>query len=144
MSGRSFLDSNILVYTDDRDAPEKQRVALDLVESARIEGLGVVSTQVLQEYYSAATRKLGVSPDTARRKVELFAHFDLVPVELDVILTAIDFHRLNSISFWDALIIRAAMVSGCAILYSEDLQTGRRIDGLQIVNPFEPACARRD
>jgi predicted nucleic acid-binding protein len=136
MSGRSFLDTNVLVYTDDQDAPDKQKIALDLVERARIEAVGVVSTQVLQEYYSAATRKLGVLPDTARRKVELFAHFDLVPVELDLILTAIDFHRLNSVSFWDALIIRAALVSGCTILYSEDLQTGRRIDGLQIVNPF--------
>lgn len=139
MSGRSFLDTNVLVYTDDHDAPDKQKIALDLVERARMEATGVVSTQVLQEYYSAATRKLGVSPDTARRKVELFAHFDLVPVELDLILTAIDFHRLNSVSFWDALILRAAMVSGCTTLYSEDLQTGRRIDGLQIVNPFAPA-----
>ena len=136
MGVRSFLDSNILVYTDDQDAPEKQSAALDLIEEARLRRSGVISTQVLQEYFVAATRKLKVRPGIARRKVEIFARLDVVQVDLDLILGAIDLYRLHALSFWDALIIRAALANGCTVLYSEDLQTGQRLNGLQIVNPF--------
>jgi predicted nucleic acid-binding protein len=98
--------------------------------------IGVVSTQVLQEYFTAATRQLHVRPDIARRKVETFARLDLVQVDLDLILSAIDLHRLHAVSFWDALIVRAALANGCAVLYSEDPQMGQRINGLRVVNPF--------
>jgi predicted nucleic acid-binding protein len=137
MSARSFLDSNILVYTDDTGAPEKQAQALDLLERCRIEQSGVVSTQVLQEYFVTSTKKLKVSVEVARRETELFGHFSLVRIGLEDILAATDLHRAHQISFWDALIVRAALRSGCSILFSEDLQTGRRIDGLEIMNPFK-------
>jgi predicted nucleic acid-binding protein len=136
MPGRSFLDSTLLVYTDDRSEPRKQEAALALVELCRRRSSGVVSSQVLQEYFVAATRKLGVPAEIARRKVELFARFDLFVIGLDDILAAIDLHRLHRFSLWDALIVRAASRSGCSVLFSEDLQHGRRIDGLEIVNPF--------
>jgi len=136
MPGRSFLDSNVLVYSDDRGEPRKQEAALGLLESCRRRSTGVVSSQVLQEYFAAATHKLGVSAEIARRKVELFARFDLVLIGLEDILGAIDLHRLHGFSLWDALIVRAATRSGCSVLYSEDLQAGRRIEGLEIVNPF--------
>ena len=136
MPVRSFLDSNVLVYTDDRSAPEKQETALALLELCRRRSSGVVSSQVLQEYFVTATRKLGVSAEIARRKVEIFAHFDLVLIGLEDILSAIDLHRLHGFSLWDGLVVRAAVRSGCSVLYSEDLQPGRRVDGLQIVNPF--------
>ncbi|HEX2218255.1 MAG TPA: PIN domain-containing protein [Gemmatimonadales bacterium] len=136
MSGRSFLDTNVLIYTDDHDAPEKQRRAIEVYERARRRRTGVVSTQVLQEYFVGATRKLGVEAAVARRKVELFAHLDLVRIDLGTILAAIDFQRLHQVSFWDALIVQAALAGGCATLLSEDMQHGRRIDGLEIVNPF--------
>jgi predicted nucleic acid-binding protein len=136
MSGRSFLDTNVLVYTDDQDAPEKQRRALDLVAECRRRRSGVVSTQVLQEYFVTVTRKLGVPADLARRKTELFGRLHLVTTGLDDILAAIDLHRLHGVPFWDALIVRAAQVAGCTRLLSEDLQAGRRFDGLEVVNPF--------
>ncbi len=136
MSGRSFLDSNILIYTDDHDAPEKQRRTIEVYERARRRRTGVVSTQVLQEYFVGATRKLGVEATVARRKVELFARLDLVRIDLGIILAAIDFQRLHQASFWDALIVQAALAGGCATLLSKDMQHGRRIDGLEIVNPF--------
>ncbi len=136
MSERSFFDTNVLIYTDDRAAPEKQRIALDLLEQAFLERGGVVSTQVLQEYFVAATRKLGVDAVLARRKVELFARLDTVQIGVDLVLAAIDLHRLHTISFWDALIVRAALNGGCAVLFSEDLQPGQRIEGLRVVNPF--------
>ena len=72
MNARSCFDSNILVYTDDAGAPEKQARALDLLELCRTERSGVVSTQVLQEYFVTTTRKLQVPAETARRKVEIF------------------------------------------------------------------------
>lgn len=136
MSARSFIDSNILVYTDDHDNPRKQTKALDLIERERKRGTGVVSTQVLNEYFNAVTRKLGVPSPLARRKVELLARMNLMLIHLDDILAAIDLHRLHQFSYWDALVIRTALQAGCSTLYSEDLQHGRKIDGLALVDPF--------
>lgn len=143
MSGRNFFDSNVLVYTDDDDAPAKKAKALELYAACRREGSGVVSTQVLQEYFVAATRKLGLDAALARRKTELFGRLQLVPIGLDHILAAIDLHRLHALSFWDALIVRAALAAGCTRLYSEDLQDGWRLDGLEVVNPFRRAGMER-
>jgi predicted nucleic acid-binding protein len=136
MRDRSFLDSNVLVYTDDASSPAKQRTALDLIARCRRRGEGVVSLQVLQEYFAISTRKLGVDAAVARRKVELFSQLSMVATDVDDVLGAIDLHRLHRFSFWDALVIRSALQAGCARLYSEDLQHGRHIDGLEIVNPF--------
>ena len=136
MSDRSFFDTYVLVYTDDKAMPAKQRRAIELIAEHRRAGTGVLSSQVLQEYFVTVTRKLQVDAKIARRKVELLAEFDLVIPDLDDILAAIDLHRLHGFSFWDALVLRAAKQSACVVLYSEDLQPGRVIDGVQIVNPF--------
>jgi predicted nucleic acid-binding protein len=136
MSARSFFDTNVLIYTDDESSPAKQRRALALIAENRRGGTGVVSMQVLQEYFVAVTRKLNLDPRIARRKVELLAEFDVVSPEVTDILAAVDLHRLHNFSFWDALIIRAAEQSGCAVLLSENLQHAREIDGLRIMNPF--------
>ena len=136
MSARSFFDTNILIYTDDKAAPAKQRRALSLVEEHRRAGSGVVSSQVLQEYFVTVTRKLHVEARIARRKVELLAEFNVASPDVGDILAAIDLHRLHGFSFWDALILRAAKQSGCKVLLSEDMQDTREIDGVEIVNPF--------
>ena len=136
MSDRSFFDTNVLVYADYKATPAKQRRAIELVAEHRRAGTGVLSSQVLQEYFVTVTRKLHVEVTIARRKVELLAEFDLVVPGLDDILAAVDLHRLHGFSFWDALVLRAAKESACTILYSEDLQPGRVVDGVQIVNPF--------
>jgi predicted nucleic acid-binding protein len=107
-----------------------------LIARCRRRREGVVSLQILQEYFAISTRKLGVDATIARRKVELFSQLSLVATRLDDVLAAIDLHRLHQFSFWDALVIRSALQAGCARLYSEDLQHGRRIDGVEIVNPF--------
>ncbi|HEX4953268.1 MAG TPA: PIN domain-containing protein [Thermoanaerobaculia bacterium] len=135
MSARSFLDSNVLVYTDDGDSPVKRARALDLFQDLRQSRRGVISTQVLGEYFSVATRKLGVGPQVARRKVELFARLDLVLIDAATILKAIDLHRLRSLSWWDSLIVCAALEANCRVLFSEDLHPGR-IEGLEVINPF--------
>ena len=137
MSARSFFDTNVLIYADDKAAPAKQRRALDLVAEHRRARTGVVSLQVLQEYFVAVTRKLRVDAAIARRKIELLAEFDVAVPEVQDILAAIDLHRLHGFSFWDALILRAAKQAGCSVLFSEDLQPAREIDGVRIVNPFQ-------
>jgi predicted nucleic acid-binding protein len=136
MIARSFFDTSVLICADDKAAPAKQRRALDLVAEHRRAGTGVVSFQVLQEYFVTVTRKLQVDPRIARRKVELLAEFDVVAPELADILAAIDLHRLHGFSFWDAMVLRATKQAGCRVLFSEDMQDSREIDGVHIVNPF--------
>ena len=138
MSVRSFFDTNVLIYADDRSAPTKQRRALELVAEHRRGGTGVVSMQVLQEYFVTATRKLGLDAKVARRKVELLAEFDVAAPDVADILAAIDLHRLHGFSFWDSLVLRSAKQSGCKVLLTEDLQV-REVDGVRIVNPFAKA-----
>jgi predicted nucleic acid-binding protein len=137
MSVRSFFDTNILVYADDDDAPAKQSVAQNLFSNHRRDRTGVVSMQVLQEYFVTVTRKLTFDPRSARRKVELIAELDVVVPEVADILAAIDLLRLHGFSCWDALILRSAQQAGCSVLLSEDFQEGREIDGIRVVNPFQ-------
>jgi predicted nucleic acid-binding protein len=137
MSARSFFDTNVLVYTDDAGSPAKQRRALELVAEHRRAGTGVLSLQVLQEYFVTITGKLKVDARVARRKVELLAEFDVAAPGVSDILAAIDLHRLHEFSFWDALILRAAQQAGCSVLFSENFQHARTADGVRIVNPFE-------
>jgi len=136
MSARSFFDTNVLLYSDDESAPLKQRRSRDLVAEHRQARTGVVSLQVLQEYFANVTRKLHVDTRIARRKVELFAEFDVAVPQVPDILAAIDLHQLHGFSFWDALVVRTAQQSGCTELLSEDFQDGREIDGVRVVNPF--------
>lgn len=133
---RSFIDTNILVYTDDHDAAEKRMRALDIIKEARRSQHGVVSTQVLQEYFVSTTRKLGVAVSVARRKVELFARLQVVTIQISTILAAIDLQRLHNFSFWDALVVHSAKAAGCSILLTEDMQHGQDVEGLKIINPF--------
>jgi predicted nucleic acid-binding protein len=136
MLPRSFFDTNILVYADDTASPAKQRRALDLITEHRRARTGVVSMQILQEYFVTVTQKLHVEAAIARRKVELLAEFDVAAPDVADILASIDLHRLHGFSLWDALVIRSAKQSGCSVLFSEDMQSGRAIEGLQILNPF--------
>jgi predicted nucleic acid-binding protein len=136
MTARSFFDTNVLIYADDKAAPAKQRRALDLVAEHRRAGTGVVSLQVLQEYFVTITRKLRVDHRIARRKVELLTEFDVAATDITDILAAIDLHFLHGFSFWDALVMRSAKQAGCTVLLTEDMQETREIDGVRIVNPF--------
>lgn len=99
-------------------------------------GAAVVSTQVLQEYFVIATRKLGVEAAVARRKVELIGTADVVEVRMNLILGAVDLHRLHQLSFWDALILKCAAAAGCTRLLTEDLQHGQVIEGVRVEDPF--------
>ncbi len=133
---RTFLDTNVLVYCDDELEPVKQRRALEVLDEHTRSRTGVVSLQVLQEFFVTATRKFGLDPGTARRKVEIFAMLEVAEPKISDILAAIDLHRYHGFSYWDALVLRMAKQAGCRRVLSEDMQHGRIIDGVEIVNPF--------
>lgn len=132
----SFLDTNVLVYAVDAADLQRNAQARALVEACLRRGDGVVSTQVLQEFFNVATRKMGIDAAAARRYVELFASLETVQISTELILGAIDLHRLRSISFWDALVVRAASAAGCERVWTEDLQAGATLDGVRVENPF--------
>lgn len=137
MTARCFVDSNVLLYADDNSAGPKRDRARELISELMSTGTAVLSLQVLQEYFAVATKKLGIPADRARQRIELLGRLDVVILGVEDLLSAIDLHRLHQFWIWDALVIRAALNAGCRVLYSEDLQDGRRIDGLEIVNPFK-------
>jgi|SRR5688500_18000255 len=143
MNGLAFFDTNVLVYSDDTSAPLKQERAIALFADHLRKGTAVVSLQVLQEYFAAATRKLGLNPIIAQRKVEIIARARVVCFEVSDVVAAIELHRLTHIPFWDSLIVRAARSAGAAVLYSEDLQAGGVHSSIPVVNPFlTPAPSR--
>lgn len=135
---RAFLDTNVLVYIFDSDEPAKQARATYLFQALTEKGTALLSTQVLQEFYAVSTGKLR-SPLTlleAGAALEAFAQLPVVTITPDIVLEAARLHRSDSVSFWDALIIQAATSGGADVLYSEDMQHGRRFGGLHIANPF--------
>ena len=136
MNGLAFFDTNVLVYADDIASPEKRDLAIALFAEHLRRGTAVVSLQVMQEYFAAATRKLGLAPEMAQRKVEILARGRVVRFDASDVIAAIELHRLTQVSFWDALIVNAARAAGATVLYSEDFQPGAVIGGVRIVNPF--------
>lgn len=136
MTGRSFFDSNVLVYTDDTQSPERQEQALALWQAHRSAGRAVISIQVLQEYFWVATRKLGVDPGIATEKLMLFARADVMTPSAEDVVSAARLTVEHRLSFWDAMIVQMAVRADCEFLFSEDMQTGRRFAGMEIANPF--------
>ncbi len=136
MSGLAFFDTNVLVYADDVSAPEKRECAISLIGEHQRRNAAVISLQVLQEYFAATTRKLGVAAETAQRKVEVLARGRVVRFTERDVIAAIELHRLVRISFWDAMIVHAARVANAAVLYSEDLGHGSVLAGVPVRNPF--------
>jgi len=137
----TFVDTNVLAYAHDASEQTRRPVAEALLEELWRTRAGILSTQVLSEFYVVATRKF--DPPMPRRRarevVDAYAAWPLVQVDASLILAASALER-HQLSFWDALIIEAARRGGARRLVSEDLQVGRRIAGLVIENPF---AARR-
>lgn len=136
---RSLLDTNILVYADAADDAVKQRHAIELITALRAAGTAVLSTQVLQEYVNVALRKLRLPHALIRERIAFYRRFDMVPASAELIAGALDLHVLHGLPFYDALIVRAAVVSGCQRLLSEDMQHGAIFGAVRIENPFAQA-----
>ena len=133
-----FFDTNVLVYLFDADSPDKRKQARALFQKHAEAGDILLSTQVLQEFYVAVTRKLARPLDTAAaaEAVTSFAVLPLVQIDSELVLSAIHSSRNSQLSFWDALIVQAAIEGHASTLCSEDLQHGQTLDGLHMVNPF--------
>ena len=139
MKERVFLDTNVLVYLFDADAPAKQRLVQNLLSNRELRMQLILSTQVLQEFYVSVTRKLAapLDPDAAFQAVQDLAAFPIVQIDPPLILLAIQRGRKAKVSFWDALILEAALAAGATLLYSEDFQDGAVFGRLRIANPFK-------
>ena len=135
-NGKIFFDTNVLVYAADGHAPEKQRIARDLLRTSAEDNSGVISTQVLQEFYVVATRKLGMEPAIAKDLLLHFENLEVVQVTTAIIRDAVDTSVSNRVSFWDGLIIECAAAAACAQLLTEDLNDGQSIRSVRIENPF--------
>jgi len=137
MNGKTFVDTNVLIYAHDIDAQERHTVAKGVLEDLWVNRTGVLSTQVLQEFYVNVTRKLSkpLLKKFARDVVDRYAIWcvDTTPAEIAVAFRIEDEARIG---FWDALICAAALKTGAEQILSEDLNAGQKIDGIRIVNPF--------
>jgi predicted nucleic acid-binding protein len=142
MSDKCFVDTNILMYAHDTAAGEKHERARALVEELWRVRTGVVSTQVLQELIVNLRRKAAkpLDPAAAREVVVDYLAWQVVVNSGESILHALDLEQRYRISFWDALIVHAAEVSGASVLYSEDLSNGQRYGAVTVVNPLIPTA----
>ena len=132
-----FVDTNILGYCmEDSDKKRKARCRA-LIESLAGDLHGVISTQVLQEFYVVATKKLGADPLVVKDILHSFRRFETVVITPEIIKDAIDCSLINRISFWDSLIVVAAESARCESIWTEDLNDGQIIRGVRIENPFK-------
>lgn len=138
MSGRYFVDTNILMYAHDAAAGVKHARAAKLIERLWRDRSGVLSTQVLQELAVNLRRKVAKPLDarTVREIVSDYLTWHVVVNGGEAVLEALEIEARYEISFWDALIVQAAQTSDAEVLYSEDLADGQRFGSVRIVNPL--------
>jgi len=137
MAGRSFIDTNVLVYAEASDEPLKQQAALTLLKRLYENNEGVLSTQILQEYCNVALKKLRLSSTHIRAQLDLYEQFELVQVTPAIIRAGLDLQQTRSVSFFDSIVLASAHAAGCNVIWSEDMNTGEVINGMQMTNPFQ-------
>jgi predicted nucleic acid-binding protein len=139
MSAKYFIDTNIFVYSFDKTQPVKQERSLALIQAGMQSGLGIISTQVVQEFLNVATRKFAVplKPEDSKAYLKLVM-YPLCQVYPDLSLyeSCLDIQSETGYSFYDSLMIAAAVRGECETIYSEDLNAGQDIHGVKVVNPY--------
>jgi predicted nucleic acid-binding protein len=139
MSDRFFLDTNIFVYSFDQTAPVKAKKAAQLVRKALTTQKGVISYQVVQEFFNVALRRFSQPMKTADAEQYLSTVFrPLLAVHSSqaLVAEALHLHAQSGLSWFDSLIVSSAIQARCDLLYTEDLQHGQRFGSLQVRNPF--------
>lgn len=132
-----FIDTNVLVYSLDNKDEAKRDKARKLLRKIVDMHQPVLSTQVIKEFYVAATSKLKADSFIVKNIIHNFRNMEIVNNDLELIEQAIDISAISRISFWDALIVAAAEKANCAFIFSEDLNSGQTYRGVKVVNPFE-------
>ena len=138
MKDADFIDTNIIVYAYDNNFPDKQQRAREIIISAVRSGNGVLSTQVLGEFFTVVTRKIKMplSIRNARNIIEYLGRMPVQEIDLLIVERAIDTLEQYKISYWDSLIVAAAERAQCKRILSEDLNAEKIYHGIEIVNPF--------
>ncbi|MGH9471323.1 MAG: PIN domain-containing protein [Terriglobales bacterium] len=137
--GRFFLDSNIFVYAFHPDADSKARRARELVRLAGTSGRGSVSYQVVQEFFSVALRKFRPKLPPAEAEyylLHVFRPLLAVTASLELFGQTLELHRRSQLTWYDALIVAAALQARCSTLYTGDLQHGQQFGSLRVEDPF--------
>ena len=144
MTASTFFDTNVLVYAEDQDEPEKRATALKILAEHVVADDIVLSAQVLNEFY-VAVRRLKRPLDAARAlsALEQLAAFPVVPVTADLVVAAAAASERYQVSHWDALILETARAAGCTVVLSEDLNDAQDYGGVQVENPFKSARRSR-
>jgi predicted nucleic acid-binding protein len=132
-----FVDSNLLLYFVDPTEPKKQARAAEWLDTLWEAGAGRLSWQVLNEFYWNAVKKMRLKPAKAREIVEDLSHWSPVSTSLGVVHDAWAWMDTAQVPYWDALILAAARRSGSRYLLSEDFQSGRRYEDVEVLNPFD-------
>jgi len=140
MKDKVFLDTNILIYAIDTSPSYRrnQEIARKLIATHIQNETGVISIQVLQEFFVVSTGKLKVplSSEEALEYIQYMSILEIIQPNLDMIITAIHLCKKHLLSFWDAMVIQTARAADCSLLLSEDLNSGFRLGSLTIQNPF--------
>lgn len=138
MNANIFIDSNILVYAHCQDVPEKQNIACELIADCLRYGIGVISPQVLGEFFVTITKKVsrGLSDENARLQMDAFKGLTVIDIDRAMVMRALDIKIRYQLHYWDALIIASAQHAGCKTVVTEDLSHGQKYAGLTVNNPF--------
>jgi predicted nucleic acid-binding protein len=138
MKGADFFDTNILVYAYDNHFPDKQQRAREVIISAVKNGNGVLSTQVLGEFFTVVTRKIKIplSVKNARDIIKYMGRMTVQEIDVLIVERALDTLEQYKISYWDSLIVAAAEKAQCKCILSEDFNAGQKYHGIEITNPF--------
>lgn len=139
MTARFLVDTNLLVYIYDRSEPAKQKIAETLYDRLTLSGRGVISTQIMAEFFNVATRRLSqpLPPEVAYRRLENYQRsWDVVNMTPTIVLEAVRGVIDHQLSFWDALIWATAKLNQIPVILSEDFRSGASLEGVRFINPL--------
>ncbi len=138
MRDRYFIDTDILVYANDRSENKKYERAKQVLLTGIVNENIVVSTQVLSEFYVTVTQKIKTTlpADIAKKEIRLLKAIDIVEIDFNLVIQAINISNKNNLFYWDSLIVAAALKAKCTVLYSEDMNPDQKIDSVTIKNPL--------
>jgi predicted nucleic acid-binding protein len=140
MSAKVFIDTNILLYAYDRDSGTKHETAREFIRRCWEDTSGVISIQVLSEFFVRATREGSsfVSPDEAEAIIQNLSHtWTIIIPDVPIVLEAIRGRKVHNLSYWDAMIWASAKQAMIGAIYTEDFQHDQVVEGVKFINPFK-------